>query len=854
MAPLPPATAARVAHHRDLVLAEAELAESFRRFVVLAYDDHDEELARVLELGAAWLPSISLLTIAALAGMSTEPLIPTRGSSALGPMMNYHLLGLLRTVDRRRPVFDVVDVDVLFVLASRCDPFDEVAIESATLAAERLDPSVLDQLAPTFAAALEQMNDHTTGSVGRPLRPRLRALAAHGRTPGGELDLSAIVLGDGWSHVARRAVEELDADPAVVADVLAHLAAATNGTAPTKRWRTAWTDLDTASADARRIARALVQALLAAVPTETRNGWGGIRALTLTQANVDLVRGAVWAVALCADDATPALLAAAATVGHRANAESGFELSEKVANACVTMLGQLGTPEAINQLVELRRTLKHQGVRTQIVKALEANASGKATRTSRLTEGAVPAFELDADGRGSVAVGPAVARIVTSATRKPTIEWFPGTGMDADLDALSPKARVPAAVAKAHPDEVTALKTTVAEIAKVQAAERRRLEAIIDEDDPWPFATWVHHYWRHPLTGHLVRTLLWRVSDPTPSGGNDPFVGIATDEPTRFVDAGGIEHRVDASATTIQPWHPVRSTPAEVRALRRLLEERGIRQPIKQAYREVYLLTPAEQETGTYSNRFAAHVLRYPQLYALLQERGWATTYLTGWGQGREGCARRVFADEGVTAQFFHDPIDTGHVDERGRSLGIELCATDQVRFIRTGDRTGTPLALSDIVPVVFSEAMRDVDLFVAVCSIGNDPNWLDRGEDRHVDYWKQYAFGELSSSAEVRRDALAVILPKLKIADRCELDERNLVVHGGLGTYRIHLGSGNVMMDSSRYLCIVAGRGGAKTSKVFLPFEDDHLLTVILSKAFLLADDTKITDRTILVQMGIVE
>ena len=37
----------------------------------------------------------------------------------------------------------------------------------------------------------------------------------------------------------------------------------------------------------------------------------------------------------------------------------------------------------------------------------------------------------------------------------------------------------------------------------------------------------------------------------------------------------------------------------------------------------------------------------------------------------------------------------------------------------------------------------------------------------------------------------------------------------------------------------------------VFLPFEGDKTLAVILSKAFLLAADTKITDETILSQIN---
>jgi hypothetical protein len=60
-------------------------------------------------------------------------------------------------------------------------------------------------------------------------------------------------------------------------------------------------------------------------------------------------------------------------------------------------------------------------------------------------------------------------------------------------------------------------------------------------------------------------------------------------------------------------------------------------------------------------------------------------------------------------------------------------------------------------------------------------------------------------------------------------------------------------MSPNDQYLCIVAARGGAAgaAGKVFLPFDDDHVLSLILSKAFLLAADTKITDRSITRQIG---
>ncbi|HZM77675.1 MAG TPA: hypothetical protein VFC19_18315 [Candidatus Limnocylindrales bacterium] len=80
-------------------------------------------------------------------------------------------------------------------------------------------------------------------------------------------------------------------------------------------------------------------------------------------------------------------------------------------------------------------------------------------------------------------------------------------------------------------------------------------------------------------------------------------------------------------------------------------------------------------------------------------------------------------------------------------------------------------------------------------------------------------------------------------------LADRFVVVRGSLRTYKIHLGSGNILMEpNDAYLCIVAARD--RSGPVHLPFAEDAMLSLILSKAFLLAEDHKITDQSILRQI----
>jgi hypothetical protein len=110
-------------------------------------------------------------------------------------------------------------------------------------------------------------------------------------------------------------------------------------------------------------------------------------------------------------------------------------------------------------------------------------------------------------------------------------------------------------------------------------------------------------------------------------------------------------------------------------------------------------------------------------------------------------------------------------------------------------------LPLAEIPALVFSEIMRDVDLFVGVASVANDPNWNDGGpRGRYVDYWHSQSFGELVASAHTRKAILERLIPRLKIASQCSFSDKFLVVKGQLRTYKIHLGSGNILMSHNDF------------------------------------------------------
>ncbi|MEU6421815.1 DUF4132 domain-containing protein [Streptomyces spiralis] len=479
------------------------------------------------------------------------------------------------------------------------------------------------------------------------------------------------------------------------------------------------------------------------------------------------------------------------------------------------------TPELVSAIRTVRRTVRHAGVPKQLDKMLKKADAALAERADVALR--LPRLEFETESISGSAAGGVLRRTagdyqaVVTVTETATLTW--------EKDGR-PLRSVPAPVRRDHPALVKELRDLVKRVNAHLATLVRALEGGFTVDAVHPYGWWRTELAEHPLARTLVRRLIWEIEI---APGEWRAVLPETDEhlPAAPDDA------------PVRLWHPLRSDRGAVRAWRDLLIERHIRQPFKQAFREIYLLTPAEEETRTYSNRFAAHLVHYRRMFALFRARGWKSGLLGPWDDGEAGEAERTLAAGKWRVRFFHSWADWAGNDE--------LASTDQVRFDRRTEGAWREAPLAEVPPLVFSEAMRDVDLFVGVTSIAADPDWTDAGPGRT--YWERSGFAELTASAEARREALERILPRLKIAERCSLDGRFLVVAGDLRTYRIHLGSANILMEpDGSYLCIVPARASSN-GKVFLPFEDDRL-SLILSKAFLLAADTKITDESILMQI----
>ena len=243
------------------------------------------------------------------------------------------------------------------------------------------------------------------------------------------------------------------------------------------------------------------------------------------------------------------------------------------------------------------------------------------------------------------------------------------------------------------------------------------------------------------------------------------------------------------------------------------LFEKGIRQPFKQVFRELYVKTADERGKET-SLRYAGHQIQPAKTVALLKTRRWVV-------DGTDGL-QRVYYKANIIARIYaladwFSPAD------------IEAPTLEWVDFFDR--KTFKKLPIDDVPDLIFTEVMRDVDLVVSVAHVG--------GVDPEASH----------STIEMRRAIVAFNLPLFKL-DNVRLEGTHAHIHGTLGDYTVHLGSGVVQQKAGAMINVLPVHSQHR-GRLFLPFLDEDPKTAeIMSKIVLFAEDGKIKDPFILEQI----
>jgi hypothetical protein len=553
----------------------------------------------------------------------------------------------------------------------------------------------------------------------------------------------------------------------------------------------------------------------------------------ITAINADTIKGFVWICSNFHDATTLSNISRLAERAYKKIPGKG-PAAAGLGNACLYQLYTSKGLDGIGHLSRLKLRIKQNNTQVTIDKYIAEAAAKEGVSTHEIEDMAVEDFGL-INGERDYDFDGFTSKVKIVGIGKSELIWFKSDG--------TTQKSMPTSVKEKFATKIKKVKDTQKQIDLTTSAQRDRIDRMFRSDRKIPFQNFKQFYLEHGLMSFISNKIIW-----TFLKGESEIAATKIDD--KWLTNANVEiNPNDYEAVAL--WHPAKQNITEVKRWRDFLTEQKIQQPLKQAYREVYILTDAEINTKTYSNRMAAHVLKQHQFNSLAKSRGWKYSLLGAYDDGRSNEMASVTLNEfGLRAEYWINEINA---DDQFNDTGIwNYVATDQVRFSNV--ITDSPVNLIEVPPVLFSEILRDVDLFVGVASVGNDPAWQDTGGvPAYRDYWTSYSFGDLSEVAKNRKEILSTLLPRLKINKVAEIKDKFLVVKGKLRTYKIHIGSTNILMEpNDQYLCIVPDRSKKNYAEnLFIPFEGDSGLSVILSKAFLLVEDDKIVDTTITSQIN---
>jgi hypothetical protein len=575
------------------------------------------------------------------------------------------------------------------------------------------------------------------------------------------------------------------------------------------RWKSAWQ-----STEALRMRDTLAQIVATGI-SEPMTGEGE---------PVSLTRGAIWALAEWRDAQTRDLLESIPSSGR-----------EVPANAALWSLAQPGDDEAIRRLLHVSRNVHHRGLKTRAEQLLRQTAEARRETPESLADQLVPAYGLDQDGSRSWSIDGygVVVRLTSRGDVERVITRPDGKSVGSPPKALQDD---PTGVWQDIAATIKQLKVTLTE-------QKHRLEDAMVDGRSWSIRTWQSTIAANPVMRSLAKRLVWRAST-----GKFEFFAMPT-AANRWQLHTGQEVEIPAEAVLSLP-HPLGMPPEQLEGWRHRVVAADVVQPFRQLFREVYEVTPVERQARDHSARFAGYSVPLAQVYALTKTRGW---------KGKLGLAGFYGAGEGWKA------FPTKNLRVRLRHAGddpqLALGVIEEVFFERQETaqqrrKAWTRIALEDVDPVVFSEAMRDVDLIVSAASIGRQftpREWEALRETERESWLADQPRAEYltQATAQTRGQLLLELAPLLGVQDRVHIDGHFAVVDGRLGRYRIHLGTSSIYMEPSRHaLCIVPAKKEAR--RLLLPFEEgDYMTSLVFSKVLMMFDDDRITDPTILRQMG---
>lgn len=473
-----------------------------------------------------------------------------------------------------------------------------------------------------------------------------------------------------------------------------------------------------------------------------------------------------------------------------------------------------GSDEAFGIMNLMRNKSKYQ----RFIKAIDRSIDKFLETTSgdpeELADKSIPDFGF-IDGKKTITIDDTISALFFIKNRRMTKKWLLNGKIQSSTPTIIKKAY------KAQEKEVAS------EFKRVNAIYKQlkdRIKTYWLYDRKWEFSNWLAQIQNHNLLFSYLSEMIW--SNET----NGQSFMLRDGKHLDFND-----QKVNSKPKDIiSLWHPITSNKTEISAWQKYIFTHKITQPFRQAFREHYPFSVQEAK-ATDSNRFAHHFLKVNKLMAIANGTGWIFMY----EHEGQSWPRRYIKPLDLT---IHLKCDYNRSDY---AIPTKELFFTKGNTVNINTKKISKIQLSTIPLKTRSEVCRDMDLFIAITSIANDPELSLKTEQQEY-YREEFNKGYFSdnATAKIRKQVISVIAPSLGLLP--SFDKNFLIVQGKLNKYRINLGSGFAQLaDSQKHINLLPDiKPMKKSKKVHAPIQDDETLYIILAKALFLEKDDKIDDK----------
>lgn len=486
-------------------------------------------------------------------------------------------------------------------------------------------------------------------------------------------------------------------------------------------------------------------------------------------------------------------------------------------NFAIKALTESGNDKAFGILNIIRNKTKYQRLIKVLDKSIEEFAKYSDSDPELLADKSIP--RLGFEGNSKVFSLVNYQQIVSLQGQRLKKIWVDEAG--------NTYKSTPEKLINDHPKKLKEIAEEIKQASALFNDLKFRVKTYWLNNREWTGSDWDAYVFSHPLIYPWIEGMIWRNETKL-----QDFIII--DNSLLTID----NHPATIDTTDIiSLWHPIAASPENISSWQEYIISRNIIQPERQVFREHYPFSKNEQIL-TASPRFAHHFLEVKKLMALANASGWIFSYVhedVNW-------PRLYIKALNITV---HIQCDYSRFDEYIPTKDLIITKGDTTKISYNSKIEG--LTFESIPKKTLSEISRDIDLFIAITSVANNPDLSEKSELLGV-YRNDFLLGSFSENANAkqRKEILQSILKKMGISDF--VFEGNFIVFSGeINRYRINLGSGFAQVyDSQKHLTILPDTSKIKR-KYELPLIEDETLNIIIAKILFLKDDNKIADDKIL-------